>query len=358
MRSAAAGGTAPNWRPRRGRHEPQPTPWRWSARPRPPRARRPDAGPSPRPPVTVRAHRGSSRPPSCAARCAEAAEWVVGVPGDRGERPVVAQVEPGALLAALPEHAPEQGEPLEAVIGDLDTLILPGITHWNHPGLLRLLRHQRLGARNRRRADRLGAERERDAVAHVARGDRARAADTGLGAGAARAARGMVRPDHRHGVELHVLRAGGCPRGARAGDPEARDGGPERPAGAGRLHVCRGPLVGREGVYRARAGHRERPQDRNRRRLRHARRPAGAGNRGRRGGRPPADGRDRHGGDDVDHQRRSRARDRRRLPPVTGSGCTSTPPTAEPQDCCRRTGTCSPAASAPTPWCSTRTSGC
>ena len=63
----------------------------------------------------------------------EAAEWVSEYLATVAERPVVAQVEPGALLAALPEHAPEQGEPLEAVISDLDTLILPGITHWNHP---------------------------------------------------------------------------------------------------------------------------------------------------------------------------------------------------------------------------------
>ena len=63
----------------------------------------------------------------------EAAEWVSEYLATVAERPVVAQVEPGALLAALPEHAPEQGEPLEAVIDDLDTLILPGITHWNHP---------------------------------------------------------------------------------------------------------------------------------------------------------------------------------------------------------------------------------
>jgi aromatic-L-amino-acid decarboxylase len=47
--------------------------------------------------------------------------------------PVAAQVEPGAIRARLPESAPEQGEPFEAMLRDLDDVILPGITHWNHP---------------------------------------------------------------------------------------------------------------------------------------------------------------------------------------------------------------------------------
>jgi aromatic-L-amino-acid decarboxylase len=63
----------------------------------------------------------------------DAAEWVSGYLRSVGERPVLAQVAPGDLLAALPEHAPAAGEPLEAIMADVDRLILPGITHWNHP---------------------------------------------------------------------------------------------------------------------------------------------------------------------------------------------------------------------------------
>ena len=50
-----------------------------------------------------------------------------------GTLPVQAQVRPGDLLAALPATAPEHGEPFAAVLADLDRLILPGITHWQHP---------------------------------------------------------------------------------------------------------------------------------------------------------------------------------------------------------------------------------
>jgi len=49
------------------------------------------------------------------------------------ERPVMAQVEPGYLKAALPEAAPQQGEPFEAVLEDVQRLLMPGLSHWQHP---------------------------------------------------------------------------------------------------------------------------------------------------------------------------------------------------------------------------------
>jgi aromatic-L-amino-acid decarboxylase len=47
--------------------------------------------------------------------------------------PVAARVEPGEVRARLPVHPPEQGEPFEAVLADLDRVIVPGLTHWQHP---------------------------------------------------------------------------------------------------------------------------------------------------------------------------------------------------------------------------------
>ena len=40
---------------------------------------------------------------------------------------------PGELVAALPDHAPAEGEPFERIFADFERLIVPGITHWNHP---------------------------------------------------------------------------------------------------------------------------------------------------------------------------------------------------------------------------------
>mgnify|MGYP002777104956 CR=1 FL=1 len=50
--------------------------------------------------------------------------------------PVRARVAPGAIRDALPAMAPVAPETLRAILADLDRVILPGITHWNHPGFL------------------------------------------------------------------------------------------------------------------------------------------------------------------------------------------------------------------------------
>jgi aromatic-L-amino-acid decarboxylase len=47
--------------------------------------------------------------------------------------PVLSQVKPGEVRAGLPLDPPEQGESFEAILGDIDRLILPGITHWQSP---------------------------------------------------------------------------------------------------------------------------------------------------------------------------------------------------------------------------------
>lgn len=47
--------------------------------------------------------------------------------------PVLAQVQPGAIRAALPAAPPAWGEPFEAILADLDRVILPGLTHWQSP---------------------------------------------------------------------------------------------------------------------------------------------------------------------------------------------------------------------------------
>jgi len=48
--------------------------------------------------------------------------------------PVMSPVEPGAIRAKLSPSPPEKGSSLESITEDLNRIILPGITHWNHPG--------------------------------------------------------------------------------------------------------------------------------------------------------------------------------------------------------------------------------
>lgn len=47
--------------------------------------------------------------------------------------PVLPRVRPGDVTRALPEEAPESGEPFDAIMRDFEAIVVPGITHWNHP---------------------------------------------------------------------------------------------------------------------------------------------------------------------------------------------------------------------------------
>jgi aromatic-L-amino-acid/L-tryptophan decarboxylase len=67
------------------------------------------------------------------ADAAAASEWIARYLEGVRELPVLSQVEPGQVKAALPAAPPEQAEPFAAVLRDLDEILLPGITHWNHP---------------------------------------------------------------------------------------------------------------------------------------------------------------------------------------------------------------------------------
>jgi len=61
-------------------------------------------------------------------------EWIANYFEHVEEHPVLSTAAPGALKRALPETAPESAEPFEQVLADLDRLIVPAATHWNHPG--------------------------------------------------------------------------------------------------------------------------------------------------------------------------------------------------------------------------------
>ena len=61
------------------------------------------------------------------------ADWAAEYHGSLRERPVRAQTKPGEIAAQLAAAAPEQGEPVENVIKDFERIVMPGITHWQHP---------------------------------------------------------------------------------------------------------------------------------------------------------------------------------------------------------------------------------
>ncbi|HSW43355.1 MAG TPA: pyridoxal-dependent decarboxylase, partial [Patescibacteria group bacterium] len=60
------------------------------------------------------------------------ADYLATVEGRR----VLPLIEPGSLRAAFPAAAPEGPQPLGAILDDLDRLVVPNATHWQHPGFL------------------------------------------------------------------------------------------------------------------------------------------------------------------------------------------------------------------------------
>ena len=63
-------------------------------------------------------------------------DWIATYLEEVERYPVVPRVSPGDVRAALPAQAPEHGEPFEQVLADFDRVLVPALTHWNHPGFL------------------------------------------------------------------------------------------------------------------------------------------------------------------------------------------------------------------------------
>ena len=62
-----------------------------------------------------------------------AVDWIGDYLDTIRERPVLSRVAPGEIRGSLPSVPPEHGERLEVIFEDFERLVLPGITHWNHP---------------------------------------------------------------------------------------------------------------------------------------------------------------------------------------------------------------------------------
>lgn len=60
-------------------------------------------------------------------------DWIADYRERVAAHPVMAQVAPGQIRALLPAAPPEAPEPMDAVLADLDRVVLPGITHWQSP---------------------------------------------------------------------------------------------------------------------------------------------------------------------------------------------------------------------------------
>ena len=62
------------------------------------------------------------------------ADWIADYLEHPQRFPVLSRVRPGDIRDRLPPTAPERGESFDAIFADFERLIVPGLTHWNHPG--------------------------------------------------------------------------------------------------------------------------------------------------------------------------------------------------------------------------------
>jgi aromatic-L-amino-acid decarboxylase len=60
-------------------------------------------------------------------------DWIADYRENVADYPVLSQVEPGEIRAALPSEPPADGEPFDSMLRDVDRIIVPGLTHWQSP---------------------------------------------------------------------------------------------------------------------------------------------------------------------------------------------------------------------------------
>ena len=63
----------------------------------------------------------------------KAVDWVVDYLKKVETKKVYSDVEPGSIFNQLPASPPESGEDFDSILADLDQIVLPGLTHWQHP---------------------------------------------------------------------------------------------------------------------------------------------------------------------------------------------------------------------------------
>ena len=60
-------------------------------------------------------------------------DWIADYLSEVESRPVLSQASPGDIASSLPASPPAHGEPFENMMADLETVVMPGITHWQSP---------------------------------------------------------------------------------------------------------------------------------------------------------------------------------------------------------------------------------
>jgi aromatic-L-amino-acid decarboxylase len=60
-------------------------------------------------------------------------DWIADYRTRVEQQPVMARTEPGEIKAQLPPSPPDAPQPFDAIVADLDRIVVPGLSHWQHP---------------------------------------------------------------------------------------------------------------------------------------------------------------------------------------------------------------------------------
>jgi len=60
-------------------------------------------------------------------------DWIADFFANIDQVPVLPEIEPGDIRKQLPQEAPGRGEAMSQILADVDQVVMPGMTHWNHP---------------------------------------------------------------------------------------------------------------------------------------------------------------------------------------------------------------------------------
>ena len=63
----------------------------------------------------------------------ELVDWIADYRARLADRPVMARTAPGDVRSRLPDRPPDAPESFDAIFGDMDAIVLPGLSHWAHP---------------------------------------------------------------------------------------------------------------------------------------------------------------------------------------------------------------------------------
>ena len=131
-------------------------------------------------------------------------DWVADYRANIAARPVMARTKPGEVRAQLPKLPPDKPEEFGAIFQDLDQIVMPGLSHWQHPQLFRIFPVEWHAGERAGRLPEHGTRRAGAFLAIQSRADGSGRGDDGLGAQMSGLSDRVERGDPGYGINMYA----------------------------------------------------------------------------------------------------------------------------------------------------------